>query len=59
VLAVLALVALEVTVNELAPAWLAVNEAEPLNPVPDVANVSVPSLGLGTAAQEESSAVGG
>jgi hypothetical protein len=40
--AVLAEVALEVTVKVVAPAWFAVNEADPDRPVPDVASVSVP-----------------
>jgi hypothetical protein len=51
--AVLALVALDVTVKELVPAWFAVNVAEPDNPLPLVDKDSVPLLGLGTAAQEE------
>ncbi len=38
--------------NEDAPAWSAVNEAEPDKPVPDTAIVSVPLLGEGTAAQD-------
>lgn len=44
---VLALVALEVTVNVLAPDWLAVKVAEPDKPVPEVASVSVPLLTVG------------
>lgn len=50
--AVLALVALEVTVKVEFPDWLAVNEAEPDNPVPETLRVRVPSPGEGTAAQE-------
>lgn len=42
--AVLALVALEVTVNVEFPDWLAVNEALPDKPVPDTAIVNVPLL---------------
>ena len=49
---VLALVALEVTVNDEFPDWFAVNEAEPDSPVPETARVNVPSPGEGTAAQE-------
>ena len=41
---VLLLVAFEVTVKVLIPDWFAVNVAEPLKPVPDVASVSVPSF---------------
>ena len=40
--AVLALVALDVTVNVALPDWLAVKDAEPESPVPDTASVSVP-----------------
>jgi hypothetical protein len=42
--AVLALVALDVTVKVALVAWLAVNVCEPDNPVPDTANVKVPLL---------------
>ena len=42
VLAVFALVALDVTVKVLLPDWLAVNDAEPDKPVPDTPSVSVP-----------------
>jgi hypothetical protein len=42
--AVLALVALEVTVKVEAPDWLAVNVAEPDRPVPDTPIVKVPLL---------------
>ena len=45
--AVFALVALDVTVNVDAPAWLAVNVAEPDRPVPDTPIVSVPLLTVG------------
>jgi hypothetical protein len=45
--AVLALVALDVTVNEDAPDWLAVNDAEPDRPVPETAIVNVPLLTVG------------
>ena len=40
--AVLALVALDVTVNVALPDWLAVKDAEPDRPVPDTARVNVP-----------------
>lgn len=45
--AVLALVALDVTVNVDAPDWLAVNVAEPDRPVPETAIVNVPLLTVG------------
>ena len=44
VLPVFALVAFDVTVKVALPAWLAVNVAEPDNPVPDTFIVSVPLL---------------
>jgi hypothetical protein len=43
--------AFEVTVNVLAPAWSAVNVAEPDKPVPDTFIVNVPLFGEGTDAQ--------
>jgi len=46
---VLALVALDVTVNEDAPAWFAVKDAEPDKPVPETANVRAPSFAEVTA----------
>ena len=45
--AVLALVALDATVNEDAPDWLAVNDAEPDRPVPETAKVNVPLFTVG------------
>lgn len=45
--AVFALVALDVTVNEDALDWLAVNVAEPDRPVPETAIVNVPLLTVG------------
>jgi hypothetical protein len=54
--AVLADVAFEVTVNELAPAWLAVNEAEPDRPVPDTAIVNAPLLAAATGATQDGAA---
>jgi len=42
--AVLAFVALDVTVNEDDPDWFAVKDAEPERPVPETANVRVPSF---------------
>jgi hypothetical protein len=50
--AVLALVALDVTVNVELPDWLAVNVAEPDRPVPDTAIVSVPLLTAGSVDQD-------
>lgn len=50
--AVLAFVALDVTVNEDAPAWLAVNDAEPDSPVPETAIVNVPLFATGATTQE-------
>ena len=52
VFAVLAFVALLVTVNVLPPAWSAVNDADPESPVPETPIVSVPLFGEGTASQE-------
>jgi hypothetical protein len=49
-----ALVAFEATVNVLAPAWSAVNDAEPVRPTPDTFIVKVPLLGADNAAQVES-----
>jgi len=54
--AVFALVALEVTVKLEAPAWLAVNEAEPDRPVPDTAIVNAPLLAAATGATQEGAA---
>jgi hypothetical protein len=54
--AVFALVALDVTVNELAPAWLAVNEAEPDRPVPDTAIVNAPLFAAATGATQDGAA---
>ena len=54
--AVLTDVAFEVTVNELAPAWLAVKEAEPDRPVPDTAIVNAPLLAAATGATQEGAA---
>lgn len=44
--AVLALVAFDVTVNDEAPDWFAVNVADPERPTPDTAIVRVPLLTL-------------
>jgi hypothetical protein len=54
--AVFRLVALDATVNVEAPAWLAVNEAEPDRPVPDTAIVSAPLLAAATGATHEGAA---
>lgn len=45
--AVFALVAFDVTVNVELPDWLAVKDAEPDRPVPEVASVRVPLLTVG------------
>ena len=50
---VFALVAFEVTVNVLAPAWLAVKEADPDKPVPDTFIVNVPLFAAAVAATHE------
>ena len=48
---VFALVAFDVTVNVELPDWFAVNDAEPLRPVPEVFNVRVPLFGESPAAR--------